>query len=172
MALTTRRTRRGFWGQFRPDPALGPHGFRNVAIDTFQSALAGLFVALALNFAGVYAQRLNAGPVLLSVLLAAPFTGALLSPLGAAGAGAALHGPGECDCWSPRHARPLRRIGARIRWGRGNRRRLDRGSGDVSRRGRPRAPRFGSPEGSLWPSKGNPGDHVVDEIARTPIRGE
>ena len=79
--VTARRPRRGFFAQFRPDPILGPNGFHNVAIDTLQSALAGLFVALVVNFASVYAQRLQAGPVLLSVLLAAPFTGALLSPL-------------------------------------------------------------------------------------------
>jgi predicted MFS family arabinose efflux permease len=52
-----------------------------VLLDTLQSAFGGLFVSLVINFAAVYARRLDASPALLSVLLAAPFTGALVSPI-------------------------------------------------------------------------------------------
>jgi MFS family permease len=63
------------------DPALGADGPRNVILDLLQSFLGGLFVAFVSNFAAVYARRLDASAVLLSVLLAAPYTGALISPV-------------------------------------------------------------------------------------------
>lgn len=56
-------------------------GRHNVALDLLQSFLGGLFVALVANFAAVYARHLNASSLLLSVLLAAPYTGALISPI-------------------------------------------------------------------------------------------
>ncbi len=65
----------------RPDSTLGAHGARNVTLDLLQSFLGGLFVALVANFAAVYARHLDASAFLLSVLLAAPYTGALISPI-------------------------------------------------------------------------------------------
>lgn len=65
----------------RPDSTLGEHGTRNVSCDLLQSLFGGLFVALVTNFSAVYASRLDASPFLLSILLAAPFTGALISPV-------------------------------------------------------------------------------------------
>jgi predicted MFS family arabinose efflux permease len=65
----------------RPDSTLGAYGAHNVSLDLLQSFLGGLFVALVANFAAVYARHLDASAFLLSVLLAAPYTGALISPI-------------------------------------------------------------------------------------------
>lgn len=77
--LQARRPPLARW--LRPDPVLGEHGARNVSSDLLQSLFGGVFVALATNFAAVYASRLDASPFLLSILLAAPYTGALISPV-------------------------------------------------------------------------------------------
>lgn len=84
MSSIVRAPRRSRLRSLRPDPALGVDGARNLILDLLQSFLGGLFVALVANFAAVYARHLNASSLLLSVLLAAPYTGALISPIAVA----------------------------------------------------------------------------------------
>ena len=81
MSSAARAPRRSRVQPLQPDPALGADGTRNVSLDLLQSFLGGLFVALVANFAAVYARHLNANAFLLSVLLAAPYTGSLISPI-------------------------------------------------------------------------------------------
>lgn len=81
MSSVARAPRRSRLRSLQPDPTLGAHGTRNVSLDLLQSFLGGLFVALVANFAAVYARHLDASAFLLSVLLAAPYSGALISPI-------------------------------------------------------------------------------------------